>query len=138
MLIMTREELMLEVAWRLYGTPYIYGGNSPLVGLDCSGFVCEVLRSVGIIGKEDLNAQMLYDRFKLLPNSIKPGSLLFFGKDLKSISHVGLAVSDFAYLEAGGGDSTTYSVEKAQKQNAYVRLRPISLRMDLLAIRNVI
>lgn len=124
----------IEVAKMFFGIPYKWGGNSPVSGLDCSGLVCEVLRSLGLI-IDDMNAQGLYDHFsKDLRPQLAGGSLLFFGKSRSTITHVALAIDNKLMFEAGGGDHTTVNVEEANRKNAYVRIRPIEHRRDLVAV----
>lgn len=116
------------------GVEYLYGGDSVFTGMDCSGFVCEVLRSVGLVGhREDLSAQGLFEKFKNNPRGRYIGSLLFFGKSEKEISHVAMAVNYYVMIEAGGGTPKTDSKERAHQMNACVRQRPIDSRGDLVA-----
>ena len=122
--------------------PYIWGGNSPLTGFDCSGLIVEGLKSEGIVKYyEDLSAQGIFDRlqgyykeFDPSCKRIRRGDLLFFGKSPKQIAHVGLAVDPNRMLESGGGDSETKCREDAEKRNAMVRIRPINYRSDLTGI----
>ena len=130
----------IEYAKSLLHVPYIWGGKSPLIGLDCSGFVCEVLKSVGAVGNhEELSAQGLFDRFngKGINYMVH---LAFFGKDLKSIDHVGILDiannqidSRTSLIEAAGGDHTTITREIAEKIDARVKVRPVGYRKDLVA-----
>lgn len=130
---------MVEYLMLFIGTPYIYGGNNPLTGFDCSGLICEGLKSEGVIRyDQDLSAQSIYDRLSeygvYTPHEIKKNYLLFFGRDNKSIHHVAIALDSKRMVEAGGGDSTTLTYEDAAKKNAMVRVRPIDYRKDLLAV----
>lgn len=122
------------------GVPYRWGGNSPILGFDCSGFAQEILQSAGLYHGPDTNAQGLYEHFKYAETTKDlrdMGDLLFFGKDKASITHVAIAVNDIFMIEAGGGNSTTTTEVKADSQNAFVRMRPISNRKDLVAICKV-
>ena len=127
-------EDIFEIALLFVGiSRYRYAGNYMLTGVDCSGFVCEILRSVGVIGKTDYSAQGLYSLLVKKENrsQLGPGSLLFFGENRNSISHVAIAYNDHLMIESGGGTSKTTSLQDAEKRNAYIRIRPI--RKDLVA-----
>lgn len=133
---MTNREAVIEYALRFVGVPYLYGGNNPLTGWDCSAYICELLKSTGVIPWQvDLNAQGLRETLlKTKHESIFPtcveGSILFFGKSKTAITHTALALNQKIMLEAGGGDSTTTSVQEAGRRGAFVRIRPI--RHDLI------
>lgn len=127
------------------GKPYIYGGNNLLDGgVDCSGFILELLRSIGLWGPEDATAQGIYDvvRLKGWPVAERSGelagSLLFFGDGIAPISHVALAVSDTIMVEAGGGRSTTVNLDAARAAKAMVRFRSIQSRAkDIITARRL-
>jgi cell wall-associated NlpC family hydrolase len=124
----------IDYAKSFLGTPYVFGGNNRLTGIDCSGFVCEVLRSAGVIGSEDLSAQMLFDKFMETTRMQveKAGSIAFYGKDTAHITHVAFHIDRYRVIEAGGGDSTTHSFEDARARGAMVRMRPYKYRKDYL------
>jgi len=116
------------------GSRYQWGAEGPYnVGMDCSGLTLEGLRSIGKWGKDDANAQGIHDALLVKGiQSSKPhvGCLLFFGKSNKEITHVGVAINNYQYIEAGGGDSKT--VDKGM-----VRIRPFSWRKDLVAVIDI-
>lgn len=127
---------LVAYAFALVGTPYIYASNCPVRGLDCSGFACELLRFAGIIGREDLSAQGIYDllyKQASTPNLRARGCFAFYGESVTKISHIAFMVSPYQILEAGGGDSTTTNEEEAIKRNAFVRGRILEHRSDLVA-----
>jgi len=127
-------DLLVIYAFNFIGINYKWGGNNPLEGMDCSGFLCEVLRSQGLV-KEDHSAQSLYDLFINIgvEKSIEKGSLLFFGNSKYSITHCSIAVNPNLMLEAGGGGADTINKEMAIKRNAFIRLRPMKFRKDLIS-----
>lgn len=130
-------EYIVAYALSFVGTPYIYGSNHPEIGLDCSGLVCEILKSGGAIGtKEDLSAQQIFDRFQHDGrwNQFGPGTLAFYGKSVTQITHVAIMIDNLRIVEAGGGDSTTVTVKDAVAKNAFVRVRPVKYRGDLVAL----
>ena len=117
------------------GIPYKWNGKTPR-GFDCSGLVCEILQSVGILPDgTTLNSRGLYNHFASTQvEKIQAGCLLFFGKP--KISHVAMAIDDELMIEAGGGGSTTKNLADAILKRAFVRRRRIDRRSDLVAICN--
>lgn len=129
---------LIAYAISFVGLPYIWGGNNPLLGFDCSGLVQEILASVNMDPKGRDTAQGLYDHFS--KNSIfalqtpTPGALVFYGKSLTEISHVAFMLDSNRIIEAGSGNHTTLTREVATAQNAFVRVRHYTYRGDLVAI----
>lgn len=126
---------VISYAETFLGLPYIYGGNGPIAGFDCSGLICEVLKAFGVLHyKDDLSAQDLFRRLtRSYPNAsphFERGSILFFGTKPEAITHVALAVSNTSCIEAGGGGPNTTSIDVAIRMNAFVRRRPV--RRDLV------
>ena len=137
---MTQRDVALWLAERLLGTPYRWGGDDPVAGLDCSGLVVEILKSVGLLPRDgDWSAAQLAEHFTrpgaphpvYRPLSAIPaGALVFWGAP--KITHVELA---WRVLERGptltigasGGGSATVDLAAAERQNAYVKVRPVRL-----------
>ena len=82
------------MSWALsqIGTPYVWGGETPGVGFDCSGLVQAAYAVAGL--ELPRVAQDQYDTTpKLAPGAaLAPGDLVFFGGGPGSIDHVGLFV----------------------------------------------
>lgn len=132
------KELFKQACIRYTAIPYRWGGDDPILGFDCSGLVQELLAMIGMDPAGDQNAQALYEHFKTRSAgiSIDTGTLLFFGKTLSNITHVGMALDPITMIEAGGGGSKTISEAAAAEQNAWIRLRPIKKRLDLIGHLN--
>jgi cell wall-associated NlpC family hydrolase len=84
----------VALSWALsqIGTPYVWGGETPGVGFDCSGLVQAAYAVAGVslprVAQDQYNATP-----KLAPGSVlAPGDLVFFGGSPDSIDHVGLYV----------------------------------------------
>jgi cell wall-associated NlpC family hydrolase len=128
---------VIDYADKFIGVPYKWGGDNPIDGFDCSGYVQWVLQGVGIDPKGDQTAQDLFNYF--LSNGdaadvVKAGTLVFYGKSPNHITHVAIANGPYTILEAGGGDSRTKTLAEAKKRGACVRQRPYNYRKDLVAM----
>lgn len=127
---------MIEYAKSFLTTPYQYAANGG-GALDCSGLICEILKAFGMLPPtRDYSAQMLYDKLTDEyggTSSIEAESILFFGENEQSITHVAMAINDWQMIEAGGGDSTTINMAESKKRGAMVRIRPLNARFDLVA-----
>lgn len=126
----TKLKLVRRIAMASLGKPYIWGGDDPLAGFDCSGFCIELLKSVGVLPRSgDWTAQRLYNRF--IHNEVnKPreGCLAFWGLSSESITHVEYALDDTHTIGASGGGRRTITVQDAIDQNAYIKVRPWATR----------
>lgn len=130
---MKSRELALVIAEELLFKPYIWGGNDPNTGYDCSGFVIEVLQSVGKLPyKYDGTANDLYTLYKAHDiqsrESLKSGCLVFYGNPIIHVEIVyGVLLDTNNILTIGsmGGGSHTITLEDSKAQDAYVKIRPI-------------
>jgi cell wall-associated NlpC family hydrolase len=84
----------VAVEWALsqIGTPYVWGGEMPGVGFDCSGLVQAAYKVAGVTLPRV--AQNQYDATTQLASTspLAPGDLVFFGLGPGDIQHVGLFV----------------------------------------------
>ncbi len=134
------EHVLFEVMMSCLNVPYIWGGNNPLAGLDCSGYTIWCMRSVGLWKGGDDTAQGLYRHYKSVGQELNPdddlpiGTLLFFGEAIDNISHVTMALDEDLMIEAGGGGAKCKTPSDAAKLGACVRIRPITSRKDLVAL----
>ena len=107
----------IAVDWALaqVGTPYIWGGETPGVGFDCSGLVQAAYRVAGI--SLPRVAQDQYDATaKLAPGDpLQPGDLIFFGQGPTDVTHVGIYIGDGQMVDAPhtGADVRVESVPTA-------------------------
>jgi cell wall-associated NlpC family hydrolase len=74
------------------GTPYVWGGETPGVGFDCSGLVQAAYEVAGV--SLPRVAQDQYDATPRVPPSspLQTGDLVFFGSGPDGIDHVGIFV----------------------------------------------
>jgi cell wall-associated NlpC family hydrolase len=125
-------KLCLDYIQHFIGRPYLWAGDDPMTGFDCSGLALEFLKCAGIVKeKTDYTAEGI--RVLLMSYKIdfpKAGCLVFFGQS--KATHVGICLNETHMIEAGGGGSKTETLESAIQQNAYIRVRPIRNRKDIL------
>lgn len=90
----------VEVANTLVGTPYLYGGNTP-VGLDCSGFIFYAFNQGGLkIGRA--SSEGYFNGNTTSVQNPVPGDLVFFENTYKEgISHMGIYLGDNKFVHAG-------------------------------------
>lgn len=132
-------ELLKQYALSFLGVPYRWGGENPITGVDCSGLVQELLISAGAHPDphHDFTAQALYSYFEkhgAFPGLCTLGALAFYGKSRDQISHVAFCLDSSRVIEAGGGNHLTLTKDDAAAQNAFVRIRPVDHRADLVAV----
>jgi cell wall-associated NlpC family hydrolase len=126
---------LIDYALSFVGTPYLWGGNNPLEGFDCSGLVQEILASVGADPPGDQSSRQLFKYFSRYGDLLKTperGALVFYGSP--EVNHVGFVIDYCRMVEAGGGDRSCWNVAISQKKGAFVRVRPVNIRADLVAI----
>jgi cell wall-associated NlpC family hydrolase len=92
----------VAVEWAIaqIGTPYIWGGETPGVGFDCSGLVQAAYKMAGIALPRV--AQDQFDAGPQLPAGVPPapGDLVFFGGGTADVEHVGLVVAPDVMVDA--------------------------------------
>ena len=100
-------EAVLVSAETLKGAPYLYGGEAPGTGFDCSGFVSYVYALHGVPLPRTSRAQARFgEPVAPDPGRFRPGDLLFFATSGDDVDHVALYAGDGRLLHASstGGD----------------------------------
>ena len=127
-------EIALKIAFSFLGKPYLWGGNDPMAGFDCSGFCIEILKSVGLLPRKgDWTAQGLWHKFQ--DHEVKKpyfGCLVFWTNSRgDKIIHVEMAISEHLCIGASGGGSKTTDRQAAIEQDAYIKVRPFGSRKHI-------
>lgn len=127
---------LIKYAMSWIGVPYKWGGEN-FNGIDCSGLVRQILKSVGRCPSYDLTAYGLYNYFLKDENGYqldKPqaGALIFFG-DGEKIRHTGFAIDGWRMIEAAGGTRNIVTHADADAANAFVKISIINSRNDYYA-----
>lgn len=93
--------MMIELAQKLLGAPYLWGGRS-IFGIDCSGFVQLCARAAGKLLPRDASQQINEGELVYFLPEILPGDLAFFGNAEGKIVHVGMMLDNERIIHASG------------------------------------
>jgi len=91
----------VQIANRLTGIPYRWGGASPRAGFDCSGLVQYVYARIGIHLPHHAAGQYGRGR-RVSRDSLRPGDLVFFS----GLGHVGIYGGGGKFIHAPRGGTT--------------------------------
>jgi hypothetical protein len=132
------DETLYHHALSYLHLPYRFGGEfpHPLHGIDCSAFVIDLLQGAGVLPhKYDNIAQGLMADLLAMPGTRQGihglGSVVFWGKDAKSIQHVDFMLDPWRVIGAIGGDASTSSLDAAAKSDARIKIRTIKYRAGI-------
>jgi cell wall-associated NlpC family hydrolase len=92
---------LIETAFLLLNSPYLWGGRSPL-GIDCSGLVQLVYKVNGINLPRDAREQSVLGKTIDFANEAQPGDLAFFDNNDGTIIHVGILLAPDQIIHASG------------------------------------
>jgi cell wall-associated NlpC family hydrolase len=91
---------VLDQATDLLGMPYQWGGSSPGLGFDCSGFVTHVFRvGLGLTLPRTAKA-MSKEGQAVIKDDLQPGDLVFFNTMRRAFSHVGIYLGNNQFIHA--------------------------------------
>lgn len=118
---------------RLYlGKPYVWGGESDAEGgYDCSGLVYSVLNKCGM--KVPRTTAQGYSALGKKVSNIQSADLLYFGKSVKRITHIAIAINSTQMIESQGNSKNT----KTNKGKG-VSITNISHRSDLVLVKRIV
>lgn len=133
-----RRELAIRIAESMLWMPYRWGGDDPILGYDCSGYIIEILRSVGLLPPAgDWSAHDLWELLRPY-RADRParGRLIWWAGAGGSgrAQHIEICISDDLSIGASGGGRSIISREAAAARNAYIRIRPIAARPGLMIL----
>lgn len=111
---------------RFLGVDYVYGGNSPDPGFDCSGFAKYIMAQYGINLQRVAADQALQGRYVSMAD-LRPGDLVFFDTDGGSnyINHVGIYIGGGQFIHAAVTNVVITNLSDSFYQNSYMTARNI-------------
>ena len=90
---------LLETIKSFINSPYLWGGKTKY-GVDCSGLVQSIFKTLNIILPRDSKEQSNFG--VEIKQGYKLGDLAFFGENVNKISHVGILVDNETIVHAYG------------------------------------
>ena len=90
---------VVNYALQFVGNPYVYGGTSLTNGTDCSGFTMSVYAHFGYSLYRSSRDQ-IYNGTNIPVDQVKPGDLLFYSNNGKTIGHVAMYIGDGKIVHA--------------------------------------
>lgn len=94
------------------GTPYVWGGNDPQRGIDCSGFVKKMYGSIGVnLPRTAAEQAMVGQPISRLENLQKGDRLYFWDKRRGKIGHTGIYLGNGYFVHSSSthrGVATDY------------------------------
>lgn len=123
---------IVRTARAYLGKPYVWGGESEAEGgYDCSGLVYSVLNKCGM--KVPRTTAQGYSSLGKKVYNIQSADLLYFGKSVKRITHIAIAINSTQMIESLGNSKNT----KTNKGKG-VSITNISHRSDLVLVKRIV
>lgn len=128
----------VRLAQSAQGIPYIWGGNRPADGFDCSGFVIWIFQTLGVIASGDWTAQGLHDMLTAgaagLTLDPTEGNLAFYGEQPSRITHVMMTIGAGQVIGACGGGKKNLQRDYSLNNGAKVQTKYLRYRSDLIDV----
>ena len=99
---------IVNTSMQYIGVPYVFGGNNPRYGLDCSAYVKLVYSQVGINLPRTADAQFEVGT-PVSTADLLPGDAVFFETYAPGASHVGIYIGDGNFIHASSSKGVTIS-----------------------------
>ena len=121
--IIDAPQRMIQYATTMLGTPYKWGGNTIESGLDCSGFVREVVQTTTGKLLPRTAKEMSGQGTQVAYTEMKPGDLVFFNTRRRPFSHVGIYLGDGRFMHGASGVKSGKQVRIDSFSSDYYRTR---------------
>lgn len=105
---------IVQSALKWTNIPYLWGGRSSY-GADCSGFVQNIYKQVGIKLPRDAQLQAKVGKSIDFHTNLKPGDLAFFDNEAGEICHVGIMIDSSHIIHSSG----QIKVDKMDQQGIF-------------------
>ena len=90
---------VVDYALSFVGGRYVYGGNDPHTGVDCSGFTRYVMKHGAGVSLDRSSTYQAAQGVSVSADQMQPGDLIFYGKGTK-INHVAMYIGEGRVVHA--------------------------------------
>jgi cell wall-associated NlpC family hydrolase len=122
---------VVPTAEHYLGVPYVWGGESPREGFDCSGFTRYVFRRHGVELPRTSRQQATVGRG--LPVSVRylrPGDLIMFANSGERISHVAIYAGNYRIIHAtSSGGAVRYDDLRTRRGQCFAQHMVVARRV---------
>jgi cell wall-associated NlpC family hydrolase len=91
-----------DFALKYVGYSYVAGAESPAKGFDCSGLVYYTYGQFGVKLSRSSASMYANNGTKVAKADLRPGDLVFFSGNGKTVTHVGIYIGDDQFVHASG------------------------------------
>lgn len=117
---------LIRAASFMLGTPYVWGGNNPGKALDCSGFLQQTYKQIGISIPRTTYQQVKAGK-RVALNQLQPGDAIFTIPSAKGPKHVAMFIGNGQVQVS----PTTGDVNKIMSLQDYLKLGFVAARRYL-------
>ncbi len=116
-------EQIISYAKQFNGVRYLYGGNTPQTGFDCSGFISYVFQKFGI--KLNRSAEAMYSNgIKVSKSQLAAGDILFFDASSRKasgrIDHAGIYIGGDSFIHASSSNGAVRIQKLSEYRGTYI------------------
>ena len=91
---------LVNYALQFVGNPYVWGGNDPHTGADCSGFVRYVYSHVAGISLPRVSRDQARTGTRVNSSQMRPGDLIFYTNSRGTVNHVAMYIGNGQIVHA--------------------------------------
>lgn len=107
---------LVREATRYIGTPYVWGGNSLTSGVDCSGYVQQLYRMIGVDLPRTAHEQSFVGALVPTLQDLQPGDRIYFtDDDRQRVTHCGIYIGNGQFIHSSRGRGGVYVDQLTQK-----------------------
>lgn len=100
----TAYDWVVREATRYIGTPYVWGGNSLTSGVDCSGYVQQLYRMIGVNLPRTAQEQSVVGALVPTLQDLQPGDRIYFTDgDRQRVTHCGIYIGNGQFIHSSRG-----------------------------------